>query len=74
MRETAIQAVDWIELAAQIQVDDKTGLVCYRVFSRLLRYFLLRQIGEQECDDRMHEILIIVVRADLPNIQAECIA
>jgi RNA polymerase sigma-70 factor (ECF subfamily) len=64
MREAAVQAVDWIELAAQIQVGDETGLVClYRVFSRGLRYFLLRQIGEQDCDDRMHEILIIVLGA-----------
>jgi RNA polymerase sigma-70 factor (ECF subfamily) len=64
MRETAVQAVDWIELAAQIQAGDETGLVClYRIFSRGLRYYLLRQIGEQDCDDRMHEILLIVLNA-----------
>jgi RNA polymerase sigma-70 factor (ECF subfamily) len=64
MHETAVQAVDWIELAAQIQAGDETGLVClYRIFSRGLRFYLLRQIGEQDCDDRMREILLIVLDA-----------
>jgi hypothetical protein len=64
MRETPVQAVDWIELAAQIQAGDETGPVClYLIFSRGLRYFLLRHVGEQDCDDRMHEILVIVLGA-----------
>jgi RNA polymerase sigma-70 factor, ECF subfamily len=64
MQETVVQAVDWIELAAQIQAGDETGLGClYRIFSRGLHFYLLRQIGEQDCDDRMHEILLIVLDA-----------
>jgi RNA polymerase sigma-70 factor (ECF subfamily) len=62
MPETVLQTIDWTELTAQIHAGDDMGLVClYRIFSRGLRFYLLRQIGEQDCDDRMHEILLIVL-------------
>jgi RNA polymerase sigma-70 factor (ECF subfamily) len=64
MHGTTDQEVNWIELVARIQAGDDAGSVgLYRTFSRGLRYFLLRELGSQDCDDRLHEILVIVLSA-----------
>jgi RNA polymerase sigma-70 factor (ECF subfamily) len=64
MQGTTDQEVNWIELVAQIQAGDNVGSVgLYRTFSRGLRYFLLRELGSQDCDDLLHEILVIVLVA-----------
>jgi RNA polymerase sigma-70 factor (ECF subfamily) len=62
MQGTTDQEINWIELVAQIQAGDAAGSVgLYRIFSRGLRFFVLREIGTQDCDDRVHEILVIVL-------------
>jgi hypothetical protein len=64
MQGTTAQEVNWIELVARIQARDDAGSVgLYRTFSRGLRYFLLRELGSQDCDDRLHEILVVVLVA-----------
>ncbi|MFB3825644.1 MAG: RNA polymerase sigma factor [Bryobacteraceae bacterium] len=35
----------------------------YRVFSRGVRFYLHRQIGPQDLDDRLHEIFLVVAQA-----------
>ncbi len=35
----------------------------YRVFSRGIRYYLVRQLGNQEMEDRIHNAYVIVVQA-----------
>lgn len=57
-------SVDWAGLVAQVQTGGDAGLEqLYRVFSRGLRYFLVRQLGAQDFQDKMHEIFLITVRA-----------
>jgi RNA polymerase sigma-70 factor, ECF subfamily len=56
--------VDFAELVAQIQSGSDAGVVgLFRLFSAGLRAFLTRQIGAQDSEDRLHEILIIVLDA-----------
>ena len=35
----------------------------YRVFSRGIRFYLCRQLGPQDLDDRMHDCFLVVVQA-----------
>jgi RNA polymerase sigma-70 factor, ECF subfamily len=72
MQDEVDQAVNWIELVSQIQSGSEAGVMgLYRIFWRGLRCFLLREIGPQDCDDRMHEILLIVLNAIRNNRMRE---
>src|ERR1700684_715838 len=54
----------WAELVDKIKQNDTTGLEeLYRVFSRGMRYYLCRQLGPQDLDDRVHDSFLIVVQA-----------
>lgn len=35
----------------------------YRVFSKSIRYFLYRQLGPQDLDDKVHDVFLIVTQA-----------
>ncbi len=55
---------DWVALVARIQAGDEGGLEeLYRVFSKGIRFYLCRQLGPQELDDRVHDAFLIVVQA-----------
>ncbi len=55
---------DWAILVARIQQDDKLALEeLYRIFSKGMRYYLCRQLGPQDLDDRVHDSFLIVVQA-----------
>ncbi len=55
---------DWPEMVARIQTGDESGLEdLYRVFSKGIRFYLCRQLGPQELDDRVHDAFLIVVQA-----------
>lgn len=55
---------DWAELVAKIQRDDQYALEeLYRIFSKGMRYYLCRQLGPQDLDDRVHDSFLIVVHA-----------
>jgi RNA polymerase sigma-70 factor, ECF subfamily len=59
-------AVDsnWTDLVSRIQAKDAAAIAeLYAKFSRGLRYFLIRQIGARDVDDRMHDIIIVTVKA-----------
>jgi len=54
----------WTELVASIQRGDRSGMEdLYRVFSRGVRFYLCRQLGPQDLDDRVHDTFLIVVQA-----------
>jgi RNA polymerase sigma factor (sigma-70 family) len=55
---------DWFELVRRIQIGDQSGMEeLYSIFSRGIRFFLCRQLGPQELDDKVHDTFLIVVHA-----------
>jgi len=55
---------NWSELVERIRQEDPTGMEeLYRVFARGIRFYLCRQLGPQELDDRVHDTFLIVVQA-----------
>lgn len=56
--------VNWHELVERIQRGDNSGLEeLYRLFARGIRFYLCRQLGPQELDDKVHDAFLIVVQA-----------
>ncbi len=57
-------SVDWTELVARIQRGDESGMEdLYSLFARGIRFYLCRQLGVQELDDKVHDTFLIVVHA-----------
>ena len=55
---------DWAALVARIQRDDPQAMEeLYQVFTRGMRYYLCRQLGPQDLDDRVHDCFLIVAQA-----------
>ena len=64
--ETVDQQSDrnWLTLVESIQKGELSGMEeLYRVFSRGVRFYLCRQLGPQDLDDRVHDTFLIVVQA-----------
>jgi RNA polymerase sigma-70 factor (ECF subfamily) len=56
--------LDWHELVGRIQRGDNSGLEdLYSLFARGIRFYLCRQLGPQELDDKVHDAFLIVVQA-----------
>jgi len=56
--------VNWQGLVERIHGGDETGMEeLYRLFGRGIRYYLCRQLGHQELDDKVHDTFVIVVSA-----------
>jgi len=63
-KEPPIAEVDWAGLVNRIRAEDPAAMEeLYRLFHRGIRFFLCRQLGPQELDDKIHDILLIVVQA-----------
>jgi len=61
---TSYPPVDWESLVAQIKAGDDAGMEqLYKLFSRGIRYYLCRQLGPQELEDKVHDTFLIVVNA-----------
>jgi RNA polymerase sigma-70 factor (ECF subfamily) len=57
-------AQNWLELVESIQKGERSGMEeLYRVFSRGVRFYLCRQLGPQDLDDKVHDTFLIVVQA-----------
>jgi RNA polymerase sigma-70 factor (ECF subfamily) len=57
-------AYDWNELVARIKAGEQSGMEdLYKLFSRGIRFYLCRQLGPQELDDKVHDTFLIVVQA-----------
>lgn len=56
--------VDWLDLVERIRCGDPSGMTdLYALFSRGVRFYLCRQLGPQELDDKVHDTFLIVVQA-----------
>jgi RNA polymerase sigma-70 factor, ECF subfamily len=54
----------WTELVDKIIENDPDGLEeLYLVFSRGVRFYLCRQLGPQDLDDRVHDTFLVVAQA-----------
>ena len=59
-----LQAIDWSLLVQQIKAGNDDGMEqLYKLFSRGIRYYLCRQLGPQELEDKVHDTFLIVVNA-----------
>jgi RNA polymerase sigma factor (sigma-70 family) len=60
----AATQVHWALLVDRIKDGDQSGMEeLYRIFAKGIRYFLCRQLGPQELDDKVHDTFLIVVQA-----------
>jgi RNA polymerase sigma-70 factor, ECF subfamily len=59
-----LSQVNWAELVERIQRGDDAGMTeLYAIFAKGIRFFLCRQLGPQELDDKVHDTFLIVVQA-----------
>ncbi len=60
----APQQVDWTAFVQRIQANEETALEeLYGMFSRGIKFLIVRQLGRQDIDDRVHDTFVIVVQA-----------
>lgn len=54
----------WVELVERIRSGESDGMEdLYQLFSRGIRFYLCRQLGPQELDDKVHDTFVVVVQA-----------
>ncbi len=54
----------WIELVERIRDGETDGMEeLYQLFSKGIRFYLCRQLGPQELDDKIHDTFVVVVQA-----------
>jgi RNA polymerase sigma factor (sigma-70 family) len=54
----------WVDLVERIQRGETDGMEeLYQLFSRGIRYYLVRQLGPQELEDKIHDTFVVVVQA-----------
>jgi len=54
----------WSGLVEQIRNGDPSALEqMYHIFSTGIRFYLCRQLGPQDLDDRVHDVFLIVVQS-----------
>ena len=62
--KTTLSTVEWSVLVEQIRTGQDRGMEqLYKLFSRGIRYYLCRQLGPQELEDKVHDTFLIVVNA-----------
>jgi RNA polymerase sigma-70 factor (ECF subfamily) len=63
-REPTEIPTDWARVVTRIRADDQSAVEeLYRVFARGIRYYLCRQLGPQDLDDRVHDCFLVVIQA-----------
>lgn len=59
-----LQVPDWSTLVSGIREGDPEAMAeLYRVFAKGIRYYLLRNLGPAELDDKVHDCFVIVTQA-----------
>jgi RNA polymerase sigma factor (sigma-70 family) len=54
----------WVELVDRIRTGESDGMTeLYQLFSKGIRFYLCRQLGPQELDDKIHDTFVVVVLA-----------
>ncbi|MEQ1886379.1 MAG: sigma-70 family RNA polymerase sigma factor [Bryobacteraceae bacterium] len=62
--EDAAEYAMWVDLVERIQSGQTDGMAeLYHLFSTGIRFFLCRQLGAQELDDKVHDTFVVVVQA-----------
>ncbi len=62
--KTSLSPIEWSALVDQIKAGQDAGMEhLYKLFSRGIRYYLCRQLGPQELEDKVHDTFLIVVNA-----------
>jgi RNA polymerase sigma-70 factor, ECF subfamily len=55
---------EWVELVDRIRFNETDGMAeLYELFSKGIRFYLCRQLGPQELDDKVHDTFVVVVQA-----------
>lgn len=63
-QRTTLSPAEWNTLVNQIKAGEDAGMEhLYKLFSRGIRYYLCRQLGPQELEDKVHDTFLIVVNA-----------
>lgn len=62
--ETDETYAGWADLVDRIQAGTTDGMEeLYALFSRGIRFYLIRQLGPQELEDKIHDTFLVVVHA-----------
>jgi len=62
--DTGPQEISWPDLVRRIRGGDATAMEeLYRVFSKGIRFFLYRQLGPQDLDDKVHDVWVSVTQS-----------
>jgi len=60
----AIQLPDWAVLVTGVRDGDPAAMAeLYGIFAKGIRYFLLRHLGPEDIDDKVHDCFVIVTQA-----------
>jgi RNA polymerase sigma factor (sigma-70 family) len=60
----AVPGPDWGRLVERIRVGDQEAMAdLYAVFAKGIRYFLLRNLGPDDLDDKVHDCFVAVTQA-----------
>jgi RNA polymerase sigma-70 factor (ECF subfamily) len=63
-RPDALQVPDWTTMVSGIREGDSVAMAqLYGIFAKGIRYFLLRNLGPQDLDDKVHDCFVIVTQA-----------
>ena len=63
-RTDAFQALDWAALVTGIREGDSGSMASlYGIFAKGIRFFLLRNLGPDDLDDKVHDCFVIVTQA-----------
>ncbi len=62
--QAAVDGARWRRLVDRIRAGDDTGMrELYDIFHKGVRFYLCRQLGAQELEDKVHDTFLIVVEA-----------
>ena len=54
----------WVDLVSRIRAGTSDGMEeLYQIFAKGIRFYLCRQLGPQELDDKIHDTFLVVVQA-----------
>jgi RNA polymerase sigma factor (sigma-70 family) len=63
-RKESFSTTDWAEIVARIRDGEPAAMEqLYAIFAKGIRYFLLRNLGSEDLDDRVHDCFVIVTEA-----------
>src|ERR1700729_4049852 len=63
-RPGGLQVPDWAALVNGVRDGDSAAMAeLYGIFAKGIRYFLLRNLGPDDLDDKVHDCFIIVTQA-----------